>query len=123
MVVGYLLGTFDMLNVADLDVIAQARSRCSHLVVAVHTDEVARRLTGLAPVVPLEERLALLQRVRAVDEVVVHEQAAAPAPGAVVLTVRSEETLPDAELLTPRRVSASAILRRALNPDVVEEVA
>jgi cytidyltransferase-like protein len=123
MVVGYLLGTFDMLNVADLDVIAQARARCSHLVLAVHTDEAASRLTGMRPVVPLDERLTLLQHLRGVDEVVVHEQADGSASAAVVFIVRDDEDLPTAELLTPRRASASIVLRRALDPTAAEDVA
>ncbi|WP_375426348.1 adenylyltransferase/cytidyltransferase family protein [uncultured Friedmanniella sp.] len=123
MVVGYLLGTFDMLNIADLDVIAQARSRSSRLVLGVHTDEAARLLAGLPPVVPLEERLTLLRHVRGVDEVVVHEQTEAAASAAAVFTVRADDGGPDAELLTPRRVSTSAVLRRALEPGAAEDVA
>jgi cytidyltransferase-like protein len=123
MVVGYLLGTFDLLNVADLDVIAQARSRCSHLVVAVHTDEGASRLNGMPPVVPLDERLALLGHVRGVDEVVVHEQADRLPSGAVVLSAGFDDALPDAEPLTPVRTTTSAVLRRALDPSAAEDVA
>ncbi|WP_375431113.1 adenylyltransferase/cytidyltransferase family protein [uncultured Friedmanniella sp.] len=120
MVIGYLLGTFDLLNVGDLDVLAQARLRCSHLVVGVHTDDAVAAVAGRPPVVPLNERLALLSHVRGVDQVVVHEQSATAATADVVLTVDGEGLLPAAEVLSPRRCSASATLRRALDPLTVD---
>lgn len=122
MVVGYLLGTFDMLNVGDLDVLAQARLRCARLVVGVHTDEAAAELSGRPPVVPLEERLTLLRHVRGVDEVVVHEHADGSGSATVLLTVDGDGYLPAAEVLSARRVSASATLRRALDPLSAERV-
>jgi glycerol-3-phosphate cytidylyltransferase len=55
--------------VAQLDVIEQARRRCDRLVARVHTDAQVERLEGLAPVMPLDERVRLVAALRAVDDV------------------------------------------------------
>lgn len=117
MTIGYAVGSFDLLNVRDLDVIRQASDRCTRLVLGVHTDEAAEALDGRRPVVPLVERVGLLRHVRGVDEVVVHEESAAAAGADVVFGVDPADLadLPaDAELLLPRRDTASAVLRAAL---------
>ena len=67
--VGRLTGAFDLVTVAHLDVIAQARGRCGRLVARVHTDEQVVRLEGLAPVMPLAERVSLVAALRDVDDV------------------------------------------------------
>ena len=73
MIDGYLSASFDLLNVADLDVIDQARAQCDQLTVGVFSDEYVERTMGRKPVIALEERLALLRHVRGVDHVVVHD--------------------------------------------------
>ncbi len=123
MAVGYLAGAFDMLNVGDLDMIAQARELCECLVVGVYTDGQAERAQGRAPVVPLEERLEIVSHVRGVSSAVVH--AGAGRPGAVGLTF-SLTGLDDCDgglVLRPRRVTSSAALRDALAPVSTEAVA
>lgn len=121
MPVGYLCGAFDLLNVRDLDLIDQARSRCRRLVLGVLTDDQVARLTGRAPVVPLVERMALLQHVRGVDLVVRHGEPSEV--GASVTLAATPGALPGAELLTPRRETASPMLRVALRPAAAAAVA
>ena len=60
MTVGYFVGSFDMLDVVDLDLIAQARSQCSRLIVGVYTDAAVADTVGRPPVMPLSERMTLL---------------------------------------------------------------
>ena len=67
--VGRLTGAFDLVTVAHLDVIEQARERCDRLVARVHTDAQVQRLEGLAPVMPLDERVSLVAALRDVDDV------------------------------------------------------
>jgi glycerol-3-phosphate cytidylyltransferase len=67
--VGRLTGAFDLVTVAQLDVIEQARGRCARLVARVRTDEQVQRLEGLAPVMPLDERVRLVAALRDVDDV------------------------------------------------------
>ncbi|MGI3780984.1 MAG: adenylyltransferase/cytidyltransferase family protein [Janthinobacterium lividum] len=104
MEVGRLTGAFDLVTVAQLDVIEQARGRCDRLVARVRTDEQVERLEGLAPVMPLDERLRLVAALRAVDEVDVagDDTLGVPAePGlAYVFADAASPTL--AEVLRPR---------------------
>lgn len=69
MIKGYLIGEFDLFNVADLDVIAQATRRCDELFVAVLSDEDVERLYGRAPVVPVHERCEIVRNLRGVASV------------------------------------------------------
>lgn len=75
MVLGYLACPFDLLNVGDLDLIAQARSRCDYLVVGVYSDELIESISGRPPVVPLQERLVLVGHIRGVDHATRHDGA------------------------------------------------
>ncbi len=125
MTVGYLADVFDLLNVRDLDVIAQADARCSRLVVGVYTDEYAEDVFGRRPVVPLAERIALLTHVRGVHRVVVHQaddQISATGP-VFVAADRDAELTERTQLITPRWHTASAVLRNALHPVDREAVA
>ena len=79
--VGRLTGAFDLLTVAQLDVIEQARGRCQRLVARVRTDEQVRRIEGLAPVMPLAERVSLVAALRSVDDVDVASDDGLPGPG------------------------------------------
>ena len=124
--VGYLAASFDLLNVGNLDVISQAGSRCGELVVGVFSDELVEDLTGRPPVVPLGERLALVQHVRGVQEAVVHEPGRARVLGADVVFSVADDPAPavaGAVALTPARQTSSAALRAALRPAVDEAVA
>lgn len=123
MAVGYLADLFDLLNVRDLDLIAQARAACAHLVLGVLTDDYAEAVHGRRPVVPLEERMALLRHVRGVDEVVAHDS---PWPlraetAAVVFTAEDGHVghRRDTVRLQPQRRSESPVLRQALQPVTV----
>lgn len=119
---GYLDGTFDLLNIADVDVIRQARSRCSELVVGVHSDQLILELTGRAPVVLLSERLTLVGHVRGVQAAVVHHEGRAVELGAdrVFAHAGGTAVIPHAdawvEPLVPAVQSASPLLRAALRP-------
>lgn len=117
MSVGYLTDSFDLINVRDLDLIAQARARSTRLVVGVFTDEYAEWLFGRRPVVPLSERMAVLQHVQGIDEVVAHDDGSAQGMADVVLFAADDtprELADQAVWLTPRRRSESVVLRNAL---------
>ena len=69
---GYLIGTFDVLSIRDLDLIAAARTRCEELVVGLFTDEQLLASTGQNPVTPFVDRAALVSRLRGISRVVGH---------------------------------------------------
>ncbi len=67
--IGYTAGLFDMFHAGHLNLLRTARLRCNFLVVGVTTGACAEQ-TGRRPVVPMLERLAIVQSVRHVDHVV-----------------------------------------------------
>lgn len=120
MTVGYLADCFDLLNVRDLDLITQAGERVDRLVVGVYSDDFAQRVLGRRPVVPEQERSALVTHVRGVHQVVVHAGDATPdgVDRVFVAADRSETAgAGPVEVLELRRQSASPQLRAALQPD------
>lgn len=66
-VVGYLSGTFDLFHVGHLNLLRRARGMCDRLVVGVHPSGAWK---GKETFIPLEERKAMLEGCRYVDEVV-----------------------------------------------------
>lgn len=71
--VGYVIGAFDMLNVAHLSVLRQVRDTCDVVVVGLLGDDQVQRETGLDPITTEVERRELLRHVRGVDDVVHHD--------------------------------------------------
>ena len=69
--VGYASGVFDMFHVGHLNILRSARSHCETLVVGVASDEYVLDLKGRAPVIPLVERLEIIESVGIVDEVII----------------------------------------------------
>ncbi|GAB79033.1 glycerol-3-phosphate cytidylyltransferase [Austwickia chelonae] len=74
-VTGYVSGVFDMFHIGHLNIILQARQHCDRLIVGVVSDDVVRNVKGKSPVIPLDERMAIVQHLAAVDEVVVDAHA------------------------------------------------
>lgn len=68
--VGYAPGVFDLFHIGHLNVLRNARQFCDHLIAGVVSDEMAQRTKGNVPVVPLCERLAIVEAIRYVDEAV-----------------------------------------------------
>lgn len=72
-IIGYTTGVFDMFHVGHLRILKNARAQCDHLVVGVSSDELVQEYKGKSPVIPLEDRMAIVSSVRYVDEVVVQK--------------------------------------------------
>jgi glycerol-3-phosphate cytidylyltransferase len=71
--VGYAPGVYDLFHIGHLNMLRNARRFCDHLVAGVLTDEQAERAKGMAPVVPLAERLDIVGSLRVVDEAVAED--------------------------------------------------
>jgi len=71
--VGYAPGVFDLFHVGHLNLLRAASERCDHLIAGVVSDELAHRNKGSRPVVPLEERLAIVESIRYVDQAAVED--------------------------------------------------
>ncbi len=70
MVVGYTTGVFDLFHIGHLNILKQAKAHCDYLIVGVTTDEEAYRLKQHMPVIPYEERAAIVSSITYVDQVV-----------------------------------------------------
>ena len=72
-VVGYVPGVFDMFHVGHLNILRNARAVCDRLVAGVVSDERALSAKGKGPVVPQDERLAIVGAIRHVDEAILED--------------------------------------------------
>lgn len=68
--VGYTTGVFDMFHIGHLNILRRAKEQCEHLIVGVTTDELCLTRKHKRPIIPQEERKAIVEAVRYTDEVV-----------------------------------------------------
>ena len=69
-IVGYTTGVFDMFHIGHLNILRRAKEQCDYLVVGVSTDELCESYKHKKPIIPYEERKAIVEAIRFVDEVV-----------------------------------------------------
>lgn len=69
-IIGYTTGVFDMFHVGHLNILRKAKERCDYLIVGVSTDELCLSYKKKLPIVNYEERKAIVEAIRYVDEVV-----------------------------------------------------
>ncbi|QXT63428.1 adenylyltransferase/cytidyltransferase family protein [Tessaracoccus palaemonis] len=70
-IVGYVPGGWDMFHVGHLNILSHARKHCDVLIVGAVTDEALEEMKGRRPIIPLAERMAILEALSMVDKVVV----------------------------------------------------
>lgn len=68
--VGYTTGVFDMFHVGHLNILKRAKEQCEYLVVGVSKDEVVKSYKNKIPIIPYEERKAIVEAIKYVDKVV-----------------------------------------------------
>ena len=69
-VVGYAPGAYDLFHIGHLNILKHAKSQCDYLIAGVVSDEMCLLTKGTLPVVPLDERLAIVGAISYVDEAV-----------------------------------------------------
>lgn len=64
---GYMSGTFDLFHVGHLNIMRRSRELCDHLTVGVHS---SGKWKGKETFVPFKERVAIVEAIRFVDQVI-----------------------------------------------------
>ena len=68
--IGYTTGVFDLFHIGHLNILKRAKEQCDYLIVGVSTDEVVQSYKHKMPIIPFEERCAIVEAIKYVDEVV-----------------------------------------------------
>ncbi|HPT62364.1 MAG TPA: adenylyltransferase/cytidyltransferase family protein [Bacillota bacterium] len=68
--IGYTTGVFDLFHIGHLNILKRAKENCDYLIVGVSTDELVREYKNKTPVIPFDERIAIVSAIKYVDEVV-----------------------------------------------------
>jgi glycerol-3-phosphate cytidylyltransferase len=68
--IGYAPGAYDLFHVGHLNLLRHAKSQCDFLIAGVVSDEMCELTKGRLPVIPLDERLAIVSQISYVDRAV-----------------------------------------------------
>ena len=68
--IGYTTGVFDMFHIGHLNILKRAKEQCDFLIVGVSTDELVQEYKHKIPIIPLCDRMAIVEAIKHVDLVV-----------------------------------------------------
>lgn len=71
--IGYTTGVYDLFHIGHLNLLRNAKAQCEYLIVGVSTDELVRKEKNKTPVIPYEERAAIIEGIRYTDMIVPQE--------------------------------------------------
>ena len=69
-IIGYTTGVFDMFHIGHLNILKRAKQHCDILIVGVTTDELCQSYKNKLPIIPYDERKAIIEAIKYVDMVV-----------------------------------------------------
>lgn len=67
--IGYAAGAFDLFHIGHLNILKHAKSNCDWLIAGIVSDEMLQLNKGISPVVPLAERMEIVESIAYVDQV------------------------------------------------------
>lgn len=67
---GYAPGVYDLFHIGHLNLIRRAKELSEHLLVGVLSDELVEHFKGRRPLIPFEDRIAVVEAIKEIDEVV-----------------------------------------------------
>ena len=67
---GYTTGVFDLFHIGHLNILRKAKEMCDYLIVGVSTDELVQSYKNKTPVIPYEERKAIVEAIQYTDKVI-----------------------------------------------------
>ena len=68
--IGYTTGVFDMFHVGHLRLLKQAANLVDKLIVGVTTDELCEKYKGKKPIIPLNERMEIIESIKGVHKAI-----------------------------------------------------
>lgn len=68
--IGYTTGVYDMFHIGHLNILQKAKEQCDYLIVGVSTDEVVEGYKHKTPIIPFDERIAIVSALKCVDQAV-----------------------------------------------------
>ena len=72
-IVGYAPGVYDLFHIGHLNALRNASKVCDSLIAGVVSDDLAQRVKGISPIVPEDERLAIVEAIGFVDQAVIED--------------------------------------------------
>lgn len=69
-IIGYTTGVFDMFHIGHLNILRRAKEQCDYLIVGVSSDDLVLKDKNKIPMIPLSERMAIVESIKYVDQVV-----------------------------------------------------
>lgn len=68
--IGYTTGVFDLFHIGHLNILKNAKELCEYLIVGVSTDDCVKIYKHKVPVIPFDERFAIVEAIKYVDRAV-----------------------------------------------------
>ena len=69
--IGFTQGAFDMFHIGHLNLIKNAKAQCKYLIVGINSDELIKSYKSKEAIIPISERMAIVEAIKYVDEVVI----------------------------------------------------
>ena len=67
MILGYTVGTFDLLHIGHLRLLENCRAKCDSLLVGINSDEIVIASGKQKPIIPVEQRVEMVCALKCVD--------------------------------------------------------